>query len=358
MYDLVVIGGGPAGTSTAITAAAGGAQVLLLERGRFPRNKVCGEFVSAESLDLLSRLLGDAHRTLLQNSLRISCARLFIEDRIVRTEIDPSAASIARLDLDAALWCSAEARHIDARQQCAVLAISGDGPFFVTSEQGEFEAKAIVDASGRWSNLNASITGAAGERWIGLKAHFREVSPPESVDLYFRDGSYCGVQPLAPGDEGAVNVCAMVQANVARDLPEVFALHPALEKRSRSWKQLGDSVTTSPLIFRAPRPARGHVVQVGDAAGFVDPFVGDGISLALRTGALAAECLLPVSRGADLEEAVHRYSQIYERRFVGIFRTSSRVRRAFRMPRMLRRPAAALLERTPSLAQYLVGKTR
>ena len=56
-YDLAIIGGGPAGTSAAISAARQGARVLLLERGRFPRHKVCGEFVSAESLTLLKDLL-------------------------------------------------------------------------------------------------------------------------------------------------------------------------------------------------------------------------------------------------------------------------------------------------------------
>src|SRR5215475_14451205 len=58
MYDLAVVGGGPAGTSAAITAAGYGATVLLLEKGSFPRSKVCGEFVSAEALALLASLLG------------------------------------------------------------------------------------------------------------------------------------------------------------------------------------------------------------------------------------------------------------------------------------------------------------
>ena len=57
VYDLIVVGGGPAGESAAITAVRGGARVVLLERGKFPRHKVCGEFVSAESLELLSSLL-------------------------------------------------------------------------------------------------------------------------------------------------------------------------------------------------------------------------------------------------------------------------------------------------------------
>src|SRR5882672_4902132 len=101
MYDLIVIGGGPAGSSAAITAARGGARVLLLERGKFPRQKVCGEFVSAESLDLLAGLLDAPHATLLSGALRIPRARVFLDGRKIETPVDPPAASIARLDLDA-----------------------------------------------------------------------------------------------------------------------------------------------------------------------------------------------------------------------------------------------------------------
>ena len=108
MFDLIVIGGGPAGTTAAIIAARGGARVLLLERGRFPRHKVCGEFVSAESLALLSVLLVSEHAALLGNAIRIPHARIFLDGRTLETPVAPPAASITRLDLDAALWESAE----------------------------------------------------------------------------------------------------------------------------------------------------------------------------------------------------------------------------------------------------------
>src|ERR1700730_10949768 len=108
VFDLIVIGGGPAGAATAITAARGGARVLLFERGRFPRHKVCGEFVSSESLALLSGLLISEHAALLGNAIRIPRARIFLDGRTLETPLAPPAASIARLDLDAALWESAE----------------------------------------------------------------------------------------------------------------------------------------------------------------------------------------------------------------------------------------------------------
>jgi flavin-dependent dehydrogenase len=350
MFDLIVVGAGPAGTSAAITAARFGAKVLLLERGKFPRHKVCGEFVSAESLSLLRDLLIDSYHSLLDDSLRISRGRLFLDGRVLPAPIHPPAASIARFDLDAALVESGLASGVEVRFQATVRAICGTGPFQVSSTDGEFEAVAVVNASGRWSNLTA-VPVASVEKWLGIKAHFGEARPADSVDLYFFDGGYCGVQPVnlrVDDSHGRVNAAAMVRADVASSLPEIFALHPALAERSREWRPLSEPVTTSPLIFRKPQPVRNGALNAGDAAGFVDPFVGDGISLALRSGALAAECLRSGSS----------YEALYGQRFGPIFRASSQLRRLLRLPRQVRKPFVALLAHTPGVTEFLVARTR
>ena len=357
LYDLIVVGGGPAGSSAAISAALLGASVLLLERGRFPRHKVCGEFVSAESLSLLKELVDYQNAELLQAALRIPRARLFLDGHILLASIDPPAVSIARFDLDSALWHSAESAGVDARQQVIVQSIAGSGPFRVVTASEEFETRALVNASGRWSNLNlAPENGAHHEKWLGVKAHFAEPRSEPSVDLYFFDGGYCGVQPVGTA---RVNASAMVRADVASSLPEVFAQHPALGDRSRNWTLLSDPVSTSPLIFRDPQPERHGVLMAGDAAGFVDPFVGDGISLALRSGSLAAQCLKPFFAGeASLPDAVQCYSQSYKKTLLPVFRASSTIRRMLRLPGYVRRPFLSLLESSPSITNYLVRKTR
>jgi menaquinone-9 beta-reductase len=370
MYDLIVIGGGPAGTSAAITAARAGARVLLLERGRFPRHKVCGEFVSAESLDLLANLLDSDSRTLLSDAVRIARARIFLDGHMLQTVTDPPAASIARLDLDAALWKSAIGCGVDARQQTtvqsiAVQSIAGDGPFYVKTVDETFEARAVINASGRWSNLTMqpSHGNGGGVKWIGVKGHFAESSPSESVDLYFFEGGYCGVQPVDLRTEdshhGRVNACAMVRADVASNLPEVFARHPALAERSRQWALLSDPVTTSPLIFREPQPEKSGILMVGDAAAFVDPFVGDGVSLALRGGSLAAEYLAPFfKKEISLQDAVQAYRLKYQASLAPVFRASSGIRRLLGLPRPVRKPLLFLFGKTPSLTRYLERKTR
>ena len=361
-YDLIVAGAGPAGCAAAIVARRNGARVLLLERGRFPRHKVCGEFVSAESLSLLEGLLTKPDRQLIALAPRIRQGRIFIDGAEIQAPIHPPAASIARFDMDCALWKACVESGMDARQEAPVLAVSGTGPFAVRTAGETFVAKALINATGRWSNLTPPAVRAAatGERWVGLKAHFQEAHPPASVDLYFFEGGYCGVQPVGQQSHGcAVNACAMVKPSAATTLAEVLRLHPALDERSRTWHAFTQPVSTSPLIFREPEPVNDGVLQVGDSATFVDPFVGDGISLALRSGALAAECLAPFLAGTcDLQHAVNDYAQQYRKRLARIFRNSSMLRRGLGFPRLIRRPVLALFERAPELARRLVAITR
>jgi flavin-dependent dehydrogenase len=363
IYDLIVVGAGPAGCAVAITAARNGASVLLLERGRFPRHKVCGEFVSAESLGLLEGLLAPKDRTLISDAPRIRQGRIFADGAEIHAEITPAAASITRFDLDAALWRSCVESGVDARQECPVQTVEGTGPFAVRTQTHVFEAKALVNATGRWSNLTSSAIRDAQtrERCIGLKAHFREISPRDSVDLYFFDGGYCGVQPIpdAKNGSGAVNACAMVSAGVATTISDVLRLHPALLERSRDWEPLTEPVSTSPLVFHKPEPTQAGMLQVGDSTTFVDPFIGDGISLALRSGALAAECLMPFFRGScGLEQAAAEYRRIYEERLAHVFRASSMLRRMLAWPIAVRKPVLGLLQRTPRLTKRLVRMTR
>ncbi|HEX8924702.1 MAG TPA: NAD(P)/FAD-dependent oxidoreductase [Terriglobales bacterium] len=364
-YDLVVIGGGPGGCSTAITAARTGARVLLLESGRYPRHRVCGEFVSAESLKLLSELVCDASRSLIDNAPRISQSRVFADGAPLHLAITPAAASIPRFDLDLALWNSCLEAGVDARQGSPVRYFHGEGPFTVNANGEGFAAKALVNAAGRWSFLTSSAVRdrASEERWIGVKAHFVEKNPSPTVDLYFCEAGYCGVQPVSvPGMNGGtqkVNACAMFRADVATDLPDIFAAHPALRKRSAEWHLAMDPVRTSPLIFHKPEPVQGTMLQVGDAATFVDPFIGDGISLALRSGALAASCLAPFFQGAcTLRRSAADYEELYMRRLAPVFRASSVLRNLLRVPSIIRRPAMSLLQHTPALTRQIVRMTR
>lgn len=364
IFDLAIIGGGPAGCSAAIVAARKGARVLLLERTRFPRHKVCGEFVSAESLGLLQDLLASEFGYLLTRAPRISNSRIFLDGSVLEARIDPPAASIARFDLDAALWETCCLEGIETRAETIVKSVEGSGPFRIIADKQIFEAHALINASGRWSSFTSPKIRARNSdpKWIGVKAHFHENSAAPSTDLYFFDGGYCGVQPVAVATHGCatrINACAMVRSDIAKTLPDVLRLHPALRGRGRTWKPTMDSVSTSPLVFHKPEPRQDSMLQVGDAAAFVDPFVGDGISLALRSGALAAECLESFFNGeSSLAEAAALYSQAYAERLGRVFKVSSILRGWLRWPRPLRKPIFSLISRADFIGRQFVKMTR
>ena len=326
---------------------------MLLERGRFPRHKVCGEFISPEGVELLAGLGLDF---LVRRSPRIAQARLFSGASVAETVLSPPAAAISRYVLDHALWNRTREAGADCREQVEARAITGRETFTIGTSCGDFTAQTVINASGRWSNLRRSrLSQPKREKWIGWKAHFWEKESLPSVDLYFFDGGYCGVQPLG---DGRVNVCAMVQAAAADSMEQMLGLHPALTERSRTWQPASETVATSPLVFAPPQAEEDGVLFAGDAAGFIDPFVGDGISLALRSGTMAAEALQPVWEGkSSLSEAAKIYSRRYQRELRPLFRNAGWLRRLATVPRALRRPVMAVL-RSPRVTRFLVGRTR
>jgi flavin-dependent dehydrogenase len=354
-YDLAVIGAGPAGASAAITAARGGLRVLLLDSDSFPREKVCGEFVSAESLSILRKLFRftpDAG-IVMRNAPQIEQARILFAGREIQFPLRPAGLSLSRYELDALLWKAAAQSGVQACSPCEVRQVEGEGPFRLATKLGEVSSNALIIATGRWSRFTPRAPILNGARWIGVKQHFYESASPASSDLYFFDHGYCGVQPVG---EGIVNVCAMVRSDRATSLAEVFALDSALAKRAGGWIGKSQPVSTAPLIYRTPQPVAGNLMFAGDAAAFMDPFAGDGISIALRTGQLSAGCLL-ARREDRLHSVVTEYDRQYHNRFLPAIVAASRIRAMFSWPRPIQKVVFELL-RTPGALPYFTRRTR
>jgi flavin-dependent dehydrogenase len=358
-FDVAIVGGGPGGCAAALTlrALAPEARIVLLERGKYPRHKVCGEFVSPEGVEMLRELglevwLGKA------SAPAIAEARIFAAGATLALRIQPAGLSLPRIQLDSALWKACTSTGIECRQTFTVKDVEGSGPFLVCGERATVSVQAVINASGRWSNLSPH-RGRANENgartWVGLKAHYREQSPSQSVDLYFFKDGYCGVQPVG---ENTVNACAMVRVDAASSMEEVLELHPELARRCRRWERVMKPVSTAPLLFRKSMPVDGQVMQVGDAAGFIDPFAGDGITLALQSGALAAKVLAGFLRGqVGLSEALQSYAVAYAAGLRPVFERVGWLRRLLTLPMPIQRAVIASL-RIPGLGKAMVRRTR
>jgi flavin-dependent dehydrogenase len=211
----------------------------------------------------------------------------------------------------------------------------------VATEDAKLRGKSVVNASGRWSELQPR-TELPGKRLLGLKQHFFEEDAPNLTDLYFFPGGYCGVQSV--GAE-KVNVCALVDASAANTLNTVFTRSKPLFERAIRWQPASESFATAPIFFAAPQPVTGDMINVGDAAAFIDPFLGDGISIALQTGVLAGECALE-------QDGQNTYQREYVRR------VAPALRRAARLRQWLASPLAWKAMRIPGVISLAARSTR
>ncbi|MGH9430166.1 MAG: NAD(P)/FAD-dependent oxidoreductase [Terriglobia bacterium] len=305
MIDLAIIGGGPAGTSAALEALRRGLTVVIFERERFPRDKVCGEFISAESLPLLKSAIPRG----LNDGARIRAAEFVSQrGRGLAFPLPQPCLGLSRRVLDWALWThavslGAAAMDSMAARKVSQIASGRQATWEIETDDGEKHcARALLVACGRWWKLeglaspaDAAHRNSAGE-WLGAKAHFRGVAPRDIVEIYFFPGGYCG---LAPIEGGLYNACCLVHRSLSRQaggsaatdfaswLQEI-AKNAALMNRLKGSTQTGPTVTTAPVQPARRKPVQQGAVLAGDAAGFLDPFTGDGISMALHGGRLAA----------------------------------------------------------------------
>jgi flavin-dependent dehydrogenase len=138
----------------------------------------------------------------------------------------------------------------------------------------------------------------------------------------------------------------------------VFASHPALAERSRNWQSIFEPVTTAPLLHLPPQPVRDNMMFIGDAAAFIDPFVGDGISIALRSGRLAATELREFLEGSrSLTYGLAAYEKEYALQFTPLIAAASRIRGVLSWPAPARILAFEIL-RLPGAMSYVIRKTR
>jgi flavin-dependent dehydrogenase len=300
-----VLGAGPAGAAAALALRRAGERVVLHEKSRLPRHKVCGEFFSPEILPLLEEFgLAAAFRA--QRPARVTHAELHFGRGSLRFRLPEPAWGLSRWAFDHLLLRAALDRG-------AIL--SAEPP-----------RRPAVVAAGRRTAV------PRGRRLFGFKAHFSGPAN-DAVELYFFAGGYCG---LCPVQGGVTNVCGLADesmlARIGFQVDRLLGGTPRLRERLALLERRINWLVTGPLCF-GPAAAAPAGLAAGDARCFVDPFTGSGLLAAVRTGSWAGEALA----GGPNYEA--RCRDFYRRQLS----TTAILRRALRL---------GLLER---LAAFLPG---
>jgi flavin-dependent dehydrogenase len=390
-FDVAIAGAGPAGTSAAIQLAMDGARVLLVEEKKFPRPKLCGEFISPECLAHFTRLrveeqmLGAGGTSLVET--------VFYSRRghqvAVPSEWFKSGASalgLSRSEMDHKL--------LERAKAAGVVVIEGGHAAGLISEQGrvrgirvkrthangdgcsdEYRALVTIDATGRNRSLarhvdrrTPGLKNRQRARLVAFKVHLENAEvAPGACEIYFYKGGYGGLSSV---EGGLSNLCFIVSADDVRrhaSDPELV-LREVLMKNVRAAKTLSAasartawlSVSLEGFGKRALVPADG-LLSIGDAAAFIDPFTGSGMLMALESGQVAAETIgrhLPKLRqGGLFDSLTNQYRTEYATRFNSRLQVSGLLRRAAFVPGLAE--AAILLCGTSSrLRRKLARATR
>jgi len=353
-FDVAVVGAGPAGSTLAALLARRGASVALIDRDAFPRDKLCGEFLSYDALpvlDLLGVTIDDAP----------PITHCSVVSRRHRYEFDfPHAArGISRMKLDDLLFRTAVASGATAMENATAAELARDG---VTTSVGDVRARVVAGAWGRWGRFDTQLQRGfvhdRSHRNFGFKRHYRGAAPP-SIELYsFRRG-YLGVAPI---ESGLTNICGLVHADrlahhkgkwetfvdtIRSEEPPLDAMYARYEPAQEQF------LSSEPVIFRARSAVEGGVFMVGDASGIIDPLTGNGMAMAIQSALVAAPFILDKLAGRDSESA---YRQRHHELFANRIHWSRRVAMLLSRPALLDAALAAVHSRR--IGTLLLRRTR
>lgn len=376
--DVAVVGGGPAGAASAIFLARQGYAVTLLDRARFPRDKVCGEFISPAADALLNEMgvlaAIEARRPLRLKGIFLAAhgeRPLWVDYPPERPGGSPmSSLSVPRLDLDGLLLQRARAVGVQVREGFAVtdFRVRDGAAVGVAGKDDagagfEIAARLVIDAGGRNClairrfGLRKKRGGKRGK--IALAAHWRG-------GRRFAPYCYMHIQPpgytgIAPTGEGEANVVLVVEGGALKGKdPEEFYRRTVLADPSRRALLEGaapmEKVRAVDSLAYAVRMAPiGGLMLVGDAMGFMDPFTGEGIYLSLRSAKIAAEAAGQALAGrVSSRQAIDEYRERRLREFRWKFAISRVLEGLIERPAPCRWVMRALGAR-PALAEDLVG---
>lgn len=368
MADVVVAGGGPAGSACALLLARAGLDVTLVERAAFPRRKVCGEYLNAGAVAALGRLgvLEEVRQHAYPlHGVRLvppgapavelpfihgalACERATLDDLLLRAAID-AGATVVRGRVEDLVRDGGRIEGLSVRDD--------DGRPFAVHARWTIGADGCGSVVARRAGLTRAAWSAPRFAVGGHYAGFGDLGG--CVEMYVGGGAYFALNPLSPDLTNVMVVVpktalaqwsGFVDEGVAGKAAQLGRGHRSFAHAQR----VGPRAAAGPLAHRVCAPIADGLVLIGDAAGFLNPFTGQGVYLALTSAEAAAQAI--VAAAADRSRATSAFAAYARERRADLAarrRLSAAIGWLIDVSPLARR-AAANLARRPALGEKLV----
>lgn len=340
--DVVIVGGGLAGLVSANLLAKAGLNTLLIERKKYPFHKVCGEYVSKETLAFLE-----------QNNLYpadyqpAEISRFLLSSpkgKVVETALDLGGFGISRYVFDDFLYKQGLKNGSGFLLGHKVNEVEFNGEYFElkVSDGSVLYSKMVIGAFGKRSNLDKELQRPFMQKrspYIGVKYHIRNKNfPKNTIGLYnFKDG-YCGVNAI---ENNKLCLCYLTTRQNLKDHGNIAAMERGILFKNPLLKQLwqeSDFLYDKPEVineisFEKKEAVVNHVLMSGDAAGMITPLCGNGMAMAIHSAKILSEEMLQYFQTHHSREILERnYTEKWNKLFARRLWIGRKVQAVFGKP--------------------------
>ena len=368
MTDVIVIGGGLAGLFNAILLNRAGYKVLLIERKTYPFHRVCGEYISNETIPFLTKLGIDLEELNVARINRLEVTA--VSGAKFSQKLDLGGFGLSRYTFDHYLYQKALAEGVQFMLNTKVEEVRfEDNQFKVLAAGKELEAPLVIGSFGKRANLDQKMNRSFFYKrspFLAVKFHIRADFPADLIQLNnYKDG-YCGVSKV---DSNRWCMCYLAHRDDLRQygsLPEleknVIRKNPYLNKIFEEAEFLLDKPEViNEISFEKKQPVEQHILMSGDTAGMIAPLCGNGMTMAIHSAKILSENIgqfyqshqFSPAKRSMLEQA---YTAAWNKNF------ASRLFIGRQMQKLFGRNAATsitlkTLNHLPKVAGFLISKT-
>lgn len=320
--DVIIIGGGLAGLSSAIHLSKQGLEVTLIEKSGYPRHKVCGEYISNEIIPYLSWLGIDINELYPTTISKFEFSTQ--NSKIVTANLPLGGFGISRYELDYFLYQKALKNGCSVITENVIAVSFSNNNFTVTTANNTFFSKIVMGAFGKRSNIDQFLSRNFIQKkalWLAVKGHYSGDFDDDLVALHNFNGGYCGVSKV---ENNSINICYLADYRTFKKYKNIedYQKHVLYENKhlkalfEKSTLLFDKPITISQISFDKKQTVENHMLMIGDTAGLIHPLCGNGMAMAIHSAKIASELVLDFHSGAITREQLEKkYSKKWKQNF-------------------------------------------